>query len=429
MGGHYRLACLHCGETFEEPEESFLLGCRSEHPPALLRAVYREKSFKVDASSPGIFRYSEWLPTRRILHSAGAPVVYRSLALSKRLGLDRLFISFSGYWPERGAFLESCSFKELEALAVYARLPDGMRKSLVVCSAGNTGRAFLNIGSLHGIPTLVVVPQAALADMWMTRGKHPSVRLAVLEAPADYLDAIELGDAICGLDRFSPEGGARNVARRDGLGTVLLAACEEIGEIPMHYFQAVGSGTGGIAAWEMSMRLREDGRFEGRKTRLHLVQNEPFAIMTDAWRKGSRQLEAMPESDARERIGRLHSRVLSNRKPPYAIRGGLYDALKDTGGSMYAVTAEEARRAGELFETLEGCDLDPAAEVALAGLIQAVESGLRGSGESVLLNVTGGGQRKLQGEGRIRGTKPDLFFTMEDARRKRVAAALGGGRE
>jgi len=52
-----------------------------------------------------------------------------------------------------------------------------------------------------------------------------------------------------------------NVARRDGMGTVMLEAAVTIGRAPDHYFQAVGSGTGGIAAWEASLRLKQDGRF------------------------------------------------------------------------------------------------------------------------------------------------------------------------
>ncbi len=58
-----------------------------------------------------------------------------------------------------------------------------------------------------------------------------------------------------------PEGGAKNVARRDGMGTVMLDAAVTMKEMPDDYFQAIGSGTGGIAAWEASMRLRDDGRF------------------------------------------------------------------------------------------------------------------------------------------------------------------------
>jgi cysteate synthase len=408
MGSHYRLSCLHCGKLFADSAEPFLLGCGERHEPALLRAVYEDRRLPLAAEEQGLFRYRRWLPVRRTWPDAGGPVVFQSRELAAHLKLDALFLAFSGFWPERGAVLESCSFKELEALSVSARIPEGERRSLVVSSAGNTGRAFLQTFSRLGLPAMVVVPENALPHMWITGERHPEVRLAVVRGGGDYLDAIEVGNRIAALPGFYPEGGARNVARRDGMGTVTLAAAEALGESPKHYFQAVGSGTGGIAAWEMSLRLREDGRFGASLPRLHLVQSEPFTILRDAWERGSRELPVVEESEAKRRIARIHSPVLSNRNPPYAVTGGVYDALRDSEGQTYAVSCAEAGAAGRLFESLEGCDLDPAAEVALAGLIRALEGGRVRRRESILLNLTGGGARKLVRESRRTRVHPDV---------------------
>jgi len=408
MGSHYRLSCLHCGKLFDDPQEPFLLSCGEKHQPALLRAMYEQRKLPVDPQESGLFRYRGWLPIRRTWPGAGGPVVFQSRGLAEHLKLDALFLAFSGFWPERGAGLESCSFKELEALSVGARLPPGEERALVVSSAGNTGRAFLQVFSRRGLPALVVVPENALPHMWITGDRHPAVRLAVLRGGGDYWDAIQIGSRIAALPGFFPEGGARNVARRDGMGTVMLAAAEALGECPRHYFQAVGSGTGGIAAWEMSLRLRQDGRFGDWLPRLHLVQSEPFAIMRDAWESRSRELPAVEEQEAKRRIARIHSPVLSNRNPPYALEGGVFDALQDSGGQTYAVSCEEAAAAGKLFESLEGCDLDAAAEVALAGLIRAVAQGRVGRRESVLLNLTGGGARRLARELRRTHVRPDV---------------------
>ena len=408
MGNHYHLSCLHCGKLLDDPQEPFLLSCGEQHGPALLRAVYEERRLPVDPQEQGLFRYRRWLPIRRTWPGAGGPVVFQSRGLAAHLKLDALFLAFSGFWPERSAALESCSFKELEALSVGGRLPPGEERTLVVSSAGNTGRAFLQAFSRYGLPALVVVPENALPHMWITGERHPAVRLAVVRGGGDYLDAIEVGNRIAALPGFFPEGGARNVARRDGMGTVALAAAEALGESPRHYFQAVGSGTGGIAAWEMSLRLRQDGRFGDWLPRLHLVQSEPFAIMRDAWEAGSRKLPAVEEQEAKRRIARIHSPVLSNRNPPYALGGGVFDALEDCRGHTYAVSCQEAGEAGRLFESLEGCDLDAAAEVALAGLIRAVGQGRVRRSESVLLNLTGGGARRLVREIRRTRVQPDV---------------------
>jgi cysteate synthase len=282
------------------------------------------------------------------------------------------------------------------------------RETLVVCSAGNTGRAFLQVASLLGVSVLVVVPDSAVRQMWTTTPVHPAVRLAVVTGGADYADAIEIGGRICALDGYHPEGGVRNAARRDGLGTVLLAAVEALGRLPRHYVQAVGSGTGGIAVWEMARRLAGDSRFDGAAMRLHLVQNSPYAPMHDAWRTGSRALAPQDPNASRGKVSMLHATMLGNRAPPYAITGGVFDALQDTAGDIYAVDNAEALAAGRLFEEIEGCDLDPAAEVALAGLIQAVVHNAIPRDESVLLNLTGGGKSAVQREGKARTVEPNL---------------------
>ncbi len=77
---------------------------------------------------------------------------------------------------------------------------------------------------------------------------------------------------------FFAEGGAKNVARRDGMATTMLSAATTIGEIPDYYFQAVGSGTGAIAAWEANMRLIGDGRFGETVMKLMVSQNHPFVL-------------------------------------------------------------------------------------------------------------------------------------------------------
>jgi cysteate synthase len=164
----------------------------------------------------------------------------------------------------------------------------------------------------------------------------------------------------------------------------------------------------------MSRRFEGDRRYGSGIMKLHLVQNAPFALMSDAWAAGSRVLPPMNEKEAKNRIHRLHSGVLSNRKPPYELTGGVFDALSDTDGRMYTVTSEEALLAGWLFESLEGCDLDPAAEVALAGLVRAVRQGVVTPSEVVLLNLTGGGRKRLELEEAIRPVHPDYLFASKD---------------
>lgn len=391
---HYVLRCTHCGANY--PADPFRLHCDKEHRPALLRAEYSAKTLQVRLQQPGIFRYSAWLPVGRSLNLMGKPMVYESKGLAQHLGLSNLYVSFNGYWPERDAQLTTGSFKELEAATVLARIPEGHDRTLVITSAGNTGRAFATLCSQLQIPLLLIIPEKNLNAIWSPQPFNPNVRLIAIDG--DYSDAIALGQQISQMDAFFPEGGAANVARRDGMGLTVIDAVATLGRIPDHYFQAVGSGTGGIAAWEATQRLLRDGRFGSRRMRLHLAQNSPFTPMVQAWNAKSRSLLPSSEALDKAQIQQVTATVLTNRNPAYSLCGGLYEALRDTRGSMYAVMNDEAARARHLFEMLEGIDICPASSMATAALVRAVEAGQVRKQDSILLNITSGGSKRMQHE-------------------------------
>ncbi|QYZ79309.1 cysteate synthase [Methanofollis formosanus] len=385
---HYELICPGCGAVLED---RYTLSC-PQGCDALIRARYRRKKLNL-RNELGIFRFADWLPIEGTLKAAAGPVTYRSEGLARDLGLKNLYIGFNGYWPERGAEIHTCSFKELEALPTMVRVRETGDGTLVVASAGNTGRAFCQTVAATGGQVVVVVPEKAATRLWTT---IETDQVCMVLVDGDYSDTIAVADALCTHPSLLPEGGARNVARRDGMGTVMLDAAVTIGRLPDRYFQAVGSGTGGIAAWEAAMRLVEDGRFGSVLPRLHLAQNLPFVPMVRAWEAGRREIvPAIDMPDARTAVAVVYADVLTNRKPPYGIGGGVFDALTATRGAMHAVTNPAAEAAARWCEEAEGIDLDPAAAIALAALADAVETGSVGPDEAVLLNLTGGGYRRV----------------------------------
>jgi cysteate synthase len=270
-------------------------------------------------------------------------------------------------------------------------------KAIVLASVGNTGRAFAHVSVLTGIDAYIVVPDSGISYLWLPEEPNESVHLIYMSPGNDYTDAINLAVRVAKLPGLVSEGGARNIARRDGMGTVMLDAAVTLGKMPDHYFQAVGSGTGGISAWEASLRLRADGRFGQKLPKLQLAQNLPFVPIYSAWQAKRRKI--IPEidmKDAKKQIEETYASVLTNRTPPYGIKGGLYDALGDTDGVMYAITREEAIEAKALFESLEGIDILPPSAVAVASLLKAVKTGNVGTGDIILLNIAGGGYIRLK---------------------------------
>ena len=407
----YTLICVATGQEFDDS------GWSLDHPTyaksSLIRTRYAKRRLSL-YNDNSLYKYRDWLPMRRWLYCDASHATYKSTGLAKKLGLKNLYITFNGYHPERGATMTTCSFKECEAYAVCARTDSSENRVLVVASAGNTARAFAKVCSVNNIKLLLVVPADNLDALWFDAPLNPEcVKLIACDKGGDYYDAIALSEIVLKSPKFYAEGGAKNVARRDGMGTTVLSAVAEIGRIPDYYFQAVGSGTGAVAAWEANLRLLEDGRFGDNTMRLMVSQNAPFLPMYEAWHNHSRELLPYDAAQAREDAACIEAKVLSNRRPPYSIAGGLYDALKATNGELLCVSNEEARSAAQLFFETEGSDINPAAAVAVASLVAEVQGGRIERDATIMLNITGGGEARYRANKEIFYLQPDYIFPLE----------------
>jgi cysteate synthase len=410
---HYALVCSLCGKR--QADDGLILECPEDHGPALLQTEYANHQFSPHIGQDGLFRYCEWLPIVRMQKNVGRSVVYRSKAFAKAIGVPNLWIAFNGYWPERCAVLETASFKELEAHTVLGRLPE-RQLILTVASSGNTGAAFAWACSRSRIPCLLVVPRSGLRRLRFRMPLDPCVSLVVID-DGDYPDAIELAAEVSRLAPFQAEGGVKNVGRRDGLGTVMLSAFEEMRCLPSHYFQAVGSGTGAIAVLEAAKRVR-GGAKDIQLPKLIMCQNLPFTPLHDAWRMNQRTLISRPHEYFREAIGLVHADELTNWKPPYEIRGGVYDALTESQGDILVTDNASVRKSMDMFQELEGIDIEPAAGVAVSCLRDAAARNLVGKESIVLLNITGGGRLRFGAEYPLIPAEPRLRLTRKSLARK-----------
>lgn len=408
---NYKLQSIKTGKVFND--EGWLLDAPGETEPTLIRALYEKTQIDVKDNSWGLYKFADWLPIGRTLKGSSAPVTYKSEGLAAELCLKNLWITFSGYWPEKGVVMKTGSFKETEAYSVCGRMTAEMNKVLVVASAGNTARAFAQVCSDNKIPLLLCVPEDNISALWFGAPLNDCVKLICSKTGSDYFDAIHLSNIAAGLENFVAEGGAKNVARRDGMATTMLSATTTIGQIPDYYFQAVGSGTGAIAAWEANVRLIADGRFGSTKMKLMVSQNSPFTPIYDAWKAGSRAMLALDDELARKQVEEIDAKVLSNRKPPYPIIGGLYDAMKDAGGDVLLASNQEAAEAAKLFEKTEGIDIHPAASVAVATLIAAAKNETINEEDLIMLNITGGGEEKFKSKNELFYLKPEIIFDID----------------
>jgi len=395
----YVVKCLECGSTF--PPEEFVIKCPNGCD-SLLRTIYTKKKI-TKRNLPGIWKYIDWLPVKNVdkkLLVESSSITYKSEKLAKKLDLKNLIISYNGFWPEKNAKHTTCSFKDLEAQTVLQRIieTNANGKTLVVATDGNTGKAFIHFSSILGYPLIVFAKEKRRKEkLWTIKPPQGSIKVVSLAEGNDYYDVICLSEKISNQDGFVAEGGTRNIARRDGMSTVMLDGAFFLGKLPDHYFQALGSGPGAIAAYEASLRLIEDGRFGDKLPKIHGCQNFPFVPMYDAWQRKSREIDPKFQNvSAKKLIDQVLCTALANRHPAYSIKGGIYDVLTNTNGEFYSVTNDEIRYACQLFEQTEGIDIEEPAGVALAGLIQAVKQNKVDKNDCILLNISGAGFKRLK---------------------------------
>jgi cysteate synthase len=269
-------------------------------------------------------------------------------------------------------------------------------KPLVMSSDGNNAISFVYYSNLLRYPIfLFVTEDARIRRIWSFSKTNPYTRLFPIYG--DYYDAISLANQFSHVEGYLSEGGYRNVARRDSVGAMILDATRHLGHLPDHYFQALGSGPGAIAAYEAALRLIQDGRFDRKLPKIHGSQNHPYTPMYNAWINHSRTIdERFQKESAKHMIDQTVAHVLTNRFPAYSLIGGVYDVLTETNGEMYSIANDEIEKAQALFEKLEGISIVPEAGVTLASLQQAIQRETIHPQDTILLNITGGGRKEIK---------------------------------
>ena len=385
---NYTLKCL---KTDDEFNDDYTL---HYNDGALIQAEYKKEFQPIEKD--GVWRYFDWLPTEEISSQVAGTTTYHAKELGEYLGFSNLWIAFHGYWPEKNGLCPTGSFKDMEAVPTIQRMKDHSCEGMICASAGNTARAFTHFCAEDNFPLIVVVADVHAHRIWLQKGmKMDSVKVVVVE-DGTYQDAKDVAKELSkALQGWQLEGGAHNIARRDGIGSLILDSYEKIGRLPDHYFQAVGGGPGPIGVYEMMQRLIDSGHYEGEVARIHLSQNPEHCPIHNAWQRKSREFNSgdFPDSNVE-----VYSDYLLSETPAYSVIGGVYDILEASSGQTYTVEEQDAIEAGKILENIEGIDVMSPAKVALASLIQAKESGDVLQDDCILLNVSGGGVERLKSE-------------------------------
>ena len=207
--GHYRLFCPGCETKFDDVFTNQCPVCGTPGP--LIKAEYEDNQLHPLAIH-SFWKFLPWLPCIEWNEKfKTSTIVYKSSGLAKELGLNNLYIAFNGYWPEKNAEMITCTFKELEAPPTFQRAKEKCIDSMVLASAGNTAKAFINAAKFYDIQLYVVVPYTCRKRLILPFEKPENVTIITPDEDSDYSDSISFARRMTLELGIINEDGARNV--------------------------------------------------------------------------------------------------------------------------------------------------------------------------------------------------------------------------
>jgi len=166
--------------------------------------------------------------------------------------------------------------------------------------------------------------------------------------------------------------------RIEGKKTMGLELAEQLGwELPDAIFYPTGGGTGLIGMWKAFEELEAIGFVpKGRRPRMYAVQASGCAPIVKAYEEGTRHAARWEDAHT----------IASGIRVPKAIGDFLIlDAVRSSGGAALAVEDDAIEAAVVEAATTDGLLLCPEGGATMAAYSQALDSGMVGRGERVVL--------------------------------------------
>jgi len=419
------LRCTVCGAEYEVGEVAYV--CPHHGDDGILDVLYnytrigQRLSPKALSNNPerSIWRYLPLLPVKpdaaqalvqgTLMASVGWTPLYPAPRLAADLGLRNLWVKDDGRQP-------TASFKDRASAIAVVKTRELGYEVVTTASTGNAAAALSGLCAAVSQANVIFVPrsapQAKIAQLLVYGAR-------VLLVDGTYDDAFEL------CLKAAPEFGwySRNTAYNpymsEGKKTVAYEVCEQLGSlgagigdtvfgVPDVVLVPVGDGCiiGGVHKGFAD--LLSLGWID-RMPRILGVQAAGSSPLVDAWERGIDGLEMRPV-DAHSVADSIVAGLPRDRIK--ALR-----AVRETQGAFLRVSDEEIVAA---IPTLaQGCGVfaEPAAAAAYAGLVKAVEQGLVGDTEQVVVLATGSGLKDITTAMKSVGSPTVVAPDLADVRR------------
>jgi len=395
MSTRFYIQCRDCGhKTSFNPSSISCPSCGSLWREA--RYDYQEIAKNWADSLAGqpfdMWRYWRLLPVqsnyRELTFNEGGTPILPAVHLGLMLGHTRIYFKDERRGP-------TASFKDRQAAVAIPLLKEAGINEAVIASTGNVAIAYSACAARLGIKLWAFLTSMVPAEKMREVALYGT---QVIKVTGSYDQAKQVAAEFARQRGLYMDLGARSIACIEAMKTIALEICEQmtpiltrdgsqqpaessaIWQAPDWYIQSVSGGMGPLGVYKGFSDLYTMGLIS-KIPKMGIIQVEGCAPMATAWKQGRETAELVISP-------RTHISTLATGDPgrTYTL---LRDALLSTGGAMDSVTDEEAYRAIHYLAKMEGFSIEPAAAVAIAGLIKLIQAGIITPQETVVINVSG----------------------------------------
>ena len=367
---------LECSLTGERYEADRLQNLSRAGKPLLARydleAVARRLSREELARRPaGMWKWRELLPLPEGMEpvSLGEPEtpLIELTGVGLRQGTSAPLVKDEGRLP-------TGSFKARGmATAVSMAKHFGVER-IAIPTNGNAGAALAAYGARAGIDTLVICPEET-PELNVRETAAYGAQVIVADGQIDECGRI-VGEGAA-LGRWFDCSTLKEPYRLEGKKVMGLELAEQLGwDLPDAIFYPTGGGTGLIGMWKGFDELERIGLIGSKRPRMFAVQAAGCAPMVRAWEQGEEFAERWEGA----------ATMATGIRVPKAVGDFLIlRAVRESGGAAIAVEEEAIMEAVTDAARDDGMLLCPEGGAVLAGWRSALDRGLVGRDERVVL--------------------------------------------
>lgn len=383
-----KLVCIDCGKDAPLSEPSMRCVCGGLREATGQLQAPREEW---DRRPLGVWRYAEMLPVvddgSRVTLGEGGTGLHKAPRLGEWTGVRSLWVKNEGENP-------TGSFKD-RGMTLAVSMAKSFGHDTVGCaSTGNTAASMAAYAARAGMKAVVLVPAGNVAMGKLAQSLVHGAQVIAVKGSFD--EALEV------IDELATEGAlyllnSVNPLRLEGQKTLVWEALDQLrteydGASPDVVVYPVGNA-GNISAAHKALKEWKAMGLIDRVPRLVGVQSEGASPLVRYFQAGGgKDGEVAFERESDPDTVATAIRIGNPVSWPKAIKG-----VRETGGTMVAVSDEEILAAQGALAAQEGLFVEPASAASVAGLKRLVQSGDIQPDERVVCVTTGHGLKDTQG--------------------------------